>query len=197
MRRNIIYLVSFLLVIVGCGACYLFNYYEYKSVFILPNKSDSRIKLTDSLFIYPNLTIESHVGTEGNQVMAASINFEDFSDSITVKTMNIQITCIDNPQQNIFMTHVITYADPLIPEDIEYVSANIFDELPDHYKTVTLKREPWNTYRFYFETKNINLGSTYNYKISGNILYNGKVINYGKEIKVECKKRFIRIQMMT
>jgi len=185
------------LVIVGCGACYLFNYYEYKSVFILPNKSDSRIKLTDSLFIYPNLTIESHVGTEGNQVMAASINFEDFSDSITVKTMNIQITCIDNPKQNIYMTHVITYADPLIPEDIEYVSANIFDELPDQYKTVKLKREPWNTYRFYFETKNINLGSTYNYKISGYILYNGKVINYGKEIKVERKKRFIRIQMMT
>jgi hypothetical protein len=197
MRRNIIYLASFLLVVVGFGACYLYNFYEYKSVFILPNKSDSRIKLTDSLFIYPNLTIESHVGTMGNQVMAASINFEDISDSIIVKTLNVQISCIDNPQQNIYMTHVITYADPLIPEDIEYVRANKFDEFPDHYKTVTLKREPWNTFRFYFETKNINLGATYNYKFSGNVLYNGKLINFGKEIKVERKKRFIRIHMMT
>jgi hypothetical protein len=197
MKRRLTYITMLLFVVVGLGVCYLLTFYEYKSVFVLPDAESNRIKIADSLFIYPNLTIESHVGTNGNQVMDAIIGFDKVYDSINLKSLNIDISCVENPKENIHLTHVITYVDPLIPEDIEYVSATKFQDLPEHYKTVTLKREPWNTLQFFYETKNIELGRTYNYNIVGTILYKGKEISFRKEISVKRKKRFVHIQMMT
>lgn len=197
MRRKILYVTFFFLIAAGIGSCYLFNFYEYKSVFILPELQKSRIELTDSLFINPKLNIETFVGENRNQVMAAYIDFDKFSDSIVVKSLNVHISCTDNPNQFIYMTHVITYVDPLRPEYIDYVSAKKFDALPQHYKTVSLKRRPWNTYQLYFETKNIDWGSIYNFQISGSVLYRGQLLNFKKDVVAKRKKRFVRIQMMT
>ncbi len=198
MRSILVYISFFVLGVVGLRSCYLDAFCEYKSVFVIADEEkESRINFYDSLSIYQNLTIESHLGNNGNQVMAAYVDFSHYADSITVATMSINISCIDNPEQDIRLSHVITYVDPLIPEYIDYVRAPTFDELPTHYKTINLKREPWTTFRFYFETEDVDLGEKYQLQITGTAVHKGQLIHFKKNIVAKRRKQFVPIQMMT
>lgn len=185
------YGIVFLLVIAALRTCYLFAFCEYKSVLVLPEEKLNQIKLTDSLYINPYLSVE------GVSRFIATINFENVTDSFTFKSLEVKITSFDIPDQHINLTHVLAYKHPSIPGYTDYVRGDSFNDLPEEYKTISVRREPWAAIMFRFETDDFEKSKYYNFKITGTVNYKGKIIGFRKEIKAKRKKKFLPIQMMT
>jgi hypothetical protein len=197
MKRQFIFPFVFLLMLAGCGGCFLYTFYEYKSYFSLPAEKERSIPLSDFLFVDPYLNIESHVGSGRNTVITAIINFRGATDTIFVKSLDVQVSCTDQPSKEFKITHILTYVDSVVPEDIKYVRAYKFDEFSEKSKMVTIEKNPWNTFQFYLETDELESVKLFNYSVSGVVQYKGKTIDFKKVIPVKRKKTFRRIQMMT
>ena len=189
-KRLIIWILcSGFLLAVG-GLCF-FNFYEYKSYLKLPDDLNYVLP-GDTLIISPYFYIASDIRFDVNIVV------EHLSDSLRFENFDVSIISVDSPKQTINLTHVLAYRDTICNEDINrsYVQGHTIAGLPDHYKLMTPKRD-FNSFRFFFETKDTNESHEYRLKIAGTFVYKGRIITFNKEIRAIRKKKFFPIQMMT
>jgi hypothetical protein len=191
MKLKII--LGMVLLLVACGACCFFLLlYERVSVIVLPPSEQNQIVIGDSSVIRPYLSIE------GETWLLAAIRFEHIPDSIFLKNLDVKITSSDNPNQIINLSHVLAYKDTIIWEDVNnsLIRAFDFNDLPDHYKLLSRKRED-NVIMFRFKTSETEKSKLYNFKITGSAVFHGRPIYFEKEIKAKRKKEWVLYQMMT
>ena len=188
-RLLILFLAHGFFLAIG-GLCFL-NSYEYKSYLGLPDDLNY-ILPGDSLVISPYFYIASDTRFDVNVIV------EHLSGSLRFKNFDVSIISVDKPKQTISLTHVLAYQDTICNEDINrsYVQGLTFADLPDHYMLMTPQRD-FNSFRFFFETRDVNESHEYRLKIAGTFVYKGRIITFSKEIIAIRKKKFIPVQMMT
>lgn len=191
MKKIVLLGAMFLLLIIGYRFWYPAIFFEFKSVLKVPNKENRIIKIGDSLILDPMLSIESPT------TFCAGLRFENILDSVYIDSLNIEVKSMEMPSQIIELTHVLTYKDIVIEEDINasYIRVQHFDDLSDHHKTIDLKRK-WNIYIFYFKTNGVEQSKNYKFVICGLCTYQNQKINFKKEITAQIIKEYVPIQIM-
>ncbi len=178
------------IVIVGVRAYYFKDY-----VTILKYSEN-----TSKIFISPDsITIAPYFYVEDFNTLGAVINFESLKDSLLLKDLSVTVYSSDNPNQSIKLEYVSTIVHPVIPNNsyLNQLKVDSFKNFSEHDKTITNGGLPYNKITFFFRTWQIKSTNSYNFKISGKLLYHGQFFDFEKNIRTERIEEYRPYRMMT
>jgi hypothetical protein len=190
VRRLIFWIFGLGLPLLIAAGIFFFDY-EYTSVLKLAS-GEIDIQLLDTTLIHPYFYFDSQIRLDVNLVI------DHLSDTLSFQKLEVAVTSEGNSTQKIELTHVLAYRDTVNWEDVNssYISSLTFAALPAHYKAMNPKRD-FNSFRFFFETDNVNHSDRYALSITGEALYEGRIIRFNKIIHATRVMRFRRVQWMT
>lgn len=191
MKKKIIIATIILgIVIVGVRTYYLKDY-----VTILKYSEN-----TSKIFISSDsITIAPHFYVEDFNTLGAVIDFESLKDSLLLKDLRVTVYSSDNPDQSIKLEYVSTIFHPVIPNDsyLHQIKVDSFKDFSEHDKTITNGGLPYNKITFFFRTWEIKSTNSYNFKVSGKLLYKGQPFNFEKNIRTKRVEEYRPYRMMT